>query len=74
MDEVDQASAMQEAVLGAAIQAARSAAGTVSGATECEDCGEEIPETRRFACPWATRCVNCQREIEALQLRKGVSR
>jgi phage/conjugal plasmid C-4 type zinc finger TraR family protein len=27
---------------------------------DCEDCGTEIPEDRRKAAPWASRCVSCQ--------------
>lgn len=30
------------------------------GAEECEECGIEIPRTRREAAPWAVRCVDCQ--------------
>ena len=29
-------------------------------ATECEDCGDEIPEARRKAVPGCTRCRECQ--------------
>lgn len=29
-------------------------------ATECDDCGNEIPQARRHAAPWATTCVECQ--------------
>lgn len=27
---------------------------------DCEDCGAEIPDERRKAAPWASRCVACQ--------------
>ncbi|MGE6776305.1 TraR/DksA C4-type zinc finger protein [Vreelandella titanicae] len=27
---------------------------------ECEDCGQEIPQARRDAAPWATTCIECQ--------------
>ncbi|WP_336268766.1 TraR/DksA family transcriptional regulator [Vreelandella arctica] len=27
---------------------------------ECEDCGQEIPQARRDALPWATTCIECQ--------------
>ncbi|MCE5309655.1 MAG: TraR/DksA family transcriptional regulator [Acidobacteriales bacterium] len=30
----------------------------------CEECGEEIPEKRLRAVPWARRCVACQEEME----------
>jgi phage/conjugal plasmid C-4 type zinc finger TraR family protein len=35
------------------------------GLRECEDCGEEIPELRRQAAPWAVCCVRCQQAREA---------
>lgn len=27
---------------------------------DCEDCGQQIPQPRRDALPWATTCVECQ--------------
>ncbi|MBL1266280.1 MAG: TraR/DksA C4-type zinc finger protein [Halomonas sp.] len=27
---------------------------------KCEDCGQEIPQARRDAIPWATTCIECQ--------------
>lgn len=30
----------------------------------CEECGDEIPELRRKACPSARMCVDCQSEFE----------
>lgn len=27
---------------------------------DCEDCGNEIPQARRQAVPWATTCIGCQ--------------
>lgn len=38
---------------------------------ECEDCGQEIPQARRNAAPWATTCIECQgiREQKARQKR-----
>jgi RNA polymerase-binding protein DksA len=30
----------------------------------CERCGREISEERLEAIPWATLCIDCQREIE----------
>ena len=30
------------------------------GAEECEECGLDIPEARRRAAPWSTRCAPCQ--------------
>ena len=30
----------------------------------CTNCGKQIPEERLEALPWATLCINCQRERE----------
>jgi phage/conjugal plasmid C-4 type zinc finger TraR family protein len=35
-----------------------------SGATECEDCGDDIPDARRVAAPFAVRCACCQSLFE----------
>ena len=31
----------------------------------CEECGEEIPEARLEAVPYARHCIDCARKIEA---------
>jgi DnaK suppressor protein len=31
---------------------------------QCEDCGEAIPLARLHALPYATHCIQCQREAE----------
>jgi len=30
----------------------------------CEECGDRIPLVRLNALPWATHCIECQRELE----------
>lgn len=32
--------------------------------THCDDCGEQIPEARKMAAPFATRCIHCQERFE----------
>jgi phage/conjugal plasmid C-4 type zinc finger TraR family protein len=32
--------------------------------TECDDCGEDIPEARRLAVPGVTMCIYCQTKSE----------
>jgi phage/conjugal plasmid C-4 type zinc finger TraR family protein len=32
--------------------------------TECDDCGEDIPEARRIAVPGVTMCIYCQSKSE----------
>jgi RNA polymerase-binding protein DksA len=42
------------------------ALGRIEGGTygTCTSCGKEIPEERLEARPWATLCIDCQRERE----------
>lgn len=35
-----------------------------SGVMHCEDCSDPIPEERRVAAPFATRCIDCQQKFE----------
>ncbi|MBA3733974.1 MAG: TraR/DksA C4-type zinc finger protein [Actinobacteria bacterium] len=30
----------------------------------CSNCGKQIPEERLEALPWATLCIDCQRDLE----------
>ena len=32
--------------------------------TECDECGDEIPEKRRSAIPGVKLCVDCQKRLE----------
>lgn len=34
------------------------------GCDDCQDCGDQIPQARRDAAPWAVRCVGCQSDFE----------
>lgn len=43
---------------------------TAAGAETCIDCGDAIPEARRYAAPWARRCVECQEFYEAERLAR----
>ena len=36
-------------------------------ATECEDCGVDIPEARRLAVPGVFRCIVCQEAVDAAE-------
>lgn len=44
-----------------------------SGRARCENCEQPIPEARRRAAPWATRCRDCQELYEARERRNGGS-
>ena len=37
----------------------------------CEDCGDEIPENRLIANPFAIRCIDCQEEVERRLKHEG---
>ena len=62
-DPLDRASELEEAERAAGAQSVRAQLAQ-PGATECEDCGDQIPEERRLAAPWAVRCVYCQEVVE----------
>jgi phage/conjugal plasmid C-4 type zinc finger TraR family protein len=47
-----------------AVARARGALGKGESLSECEDCGEVIPEARRKAVPGVHRCVACQAEAD----------
>ncbi len=47
-----------------AIAAVRKALRTGPSSTECEECGEPIPEGRRLAVQGCSTCVLCQQIIE----------
>jgi phage/conjugal plasmid C-4 type zinc finger TraR family protein len=45
-----------------AVSAARARMPSGESATECDDCGEVIPQRRRDALPGVRTCVRCQSE------------
>ena len=51
-----------------AVQRVRSQLAKGEGLTDCEDCGETIPEARRKAVPGVRRCIACQ-EAEDSELQ-----
>lgn len=59
-DEADVAQHAESLFLAESLRAAQPS--QALGQKECADCGSSIPELRRQACPWATRCVPCQAE------------
>ncbi len=68
---IDQASALEEMMREHAIQAHRINRDAVS-ATNCVECGEELPEARRKAYPGCTMCVDCQGEMELRNKQRGI--
>ena len=40
--------------------------------TECEECGEPIPEARRKAVPGVRRCVACQTEADSQRVERSL--
>lgn len=53
-------SLIQNANAVAAVQAALAKQRSQPSLSECEDCGEDIPEQRRLAMRGITRCIYCQ--------------
>ncbi|MDU4489752.1 MAG: TraR/DksA family transcriptional regulator [Klebsiella pneumoniae] len=60
---IDQANELEELQREAAIAKCRINHAAVS-ATNCRDCGEEIPERRRELAAGCQRCVSCASDIE----------
>ncbi|WP_136067124.1 TraR/DksA C4-type zinc finger protein [Modicisalibacter radicis] len=58
-DSADIAGEIIDLALNNALQRSRLPS-TVASCAECDDCGEEIPQARRHAAPWATTCTECQ--------------
>ncbi len=69
-DDIDRAQGVNEQLQADALEAWRRRQSTGPGRTDCEDCGEAIPEARRKARPGCTRCIACQRKLEWIEGRK----
>lgn len=54
-----------------ALAAARIRLPSGAGLQECEVCGEDIPEKRRFALPGARTCVACQAVLDRGRVTTG---
>ena len=64
MDEADIAQRNNELYDRMALQAHVASVPTGESATECQDCGEPIPEARRRAVPGCLFCIFCQERRE----------
>jgi len=62
VDDVDRAQTFEQTLRESAIKAHRHNHGM--GREDCVDCGQQIPEARRLAVPHATRCADCQSDLE----------
>lgn len=62
-DILDLASELAESERGRGV-AAVLASISGEGCDDCQDCGDQIPQARRAAAPWAVRCVDCQSDFE----------
>ena len=68
-DDIDRAQAREAEMLADALREQARRAGlagktVADSATECADCGEEIPQERRQALPGIQFCVACQARRE----------
>lgn len=70
MDEIDRAQAINEQLQGDALAAWHRRQQAGPSASECEECGDEIPEKRRQAVPGCWLCIECQRALEQAQRRR----
>ncbi|MDD4457867.1 MAG: TraR/DksA C4-type zinc finger protein [Syntrophotalea acetylenica] len=68
-DDIDRAQAINEALQADAMRDWRLRQPTGPGRSECEECGETIPEKRRQAVPGCRLCIDCQRALEAARRR-----
>jgi phage/conjugal plasmid C-4 type zinc finger TraR family protein len=44
------------------------------GRTECEECGETIPEARRRALPGVRTCIACPAQLDKQPIFSGINR
>ncbi|HEY3353806.1 MAG TPA: DksA/TraR family C4-type zinc finger protein [Polyangia bacterium] len=61
-----------DATVASEVARARSRLGTGPSLSECEDCGEAIPEARRRAVAGVRRCVACQAEADAQAVERSL--
>lgn len=64
MDEADLAQQSREHFDRLALQRHQNRMPQGESATECEDCGNPIPEKRRQVMPGCKRCIHCQHHHE----------
>jgi len=57
-----------------ALASARARMPSGAGLSECEECGEPIPEARRRALPGARTCVACQSLRDRRPTYSGINR
>jgi phage/conjugal plasmid C-4 type zinc finger TraR family protein len=60
-----------DATVDSEVASARSQLPCGKSLSNCEDCGEEIPEARRRALPGVRRCIQCQSEADARQVERS---
>lgn len=67
MDEIDRYTHLESEMVTKRIRQMRENLITASdiGAEHCEDCGMDIPMSRRKAIPTTIRCVGCQEDYES---------
>ncbi|WP_313434769.1 DksA/TraR family C4-type zinc finger protein [Novosphingobium sp.] len=56
------------------VSAARARMPCGEGLSDCEDCGEAIPEARRLALPGARTCISCQKLRDRKPLHSAINR
>lgn len=64
MDNADYANERMQQAIDEALAARKSKQVARESATHCNDCDDEIPETRRQAVPGCQLCIDCQEYYE----------
>lgn len=57
-----------------AVMAARARLPSGESATDCDECGEDIPQARREALPGVRTCVACQSQRDASVRHSAINR
>lgn len=64
MDDADYVAGLQDRAVESGISRITQEQQAI-GQPECSECGDQIPEARRKAAPWARHCVPCLEILEA---------
>jgi phage/conjugal plasmid C-4 type zinc finger TraR family protein len=56
------------------VERARSSLPQGESLTHCKECGKEIPEARRVAVPGVRLCIQCQAEVDKMEVFSGYNR
>lgn len=64
MDDIDRVQEIEQDAVAKKLADLSRQMATKARDIHCVECGDEIPEERRKSLPYATRCVDCQGQLE----------